>query len=181
MAQVLGRKYGGGEAGGLAMMDRVEAVAAEEGLLYRLKDTQRVNTVDAHRVLHLALETGGPALQGAVKERLLSAYFIEGRNIADHPTLIELGSAAGLSAETTVELLSTNRFRDEVFADAEQAAAYGANGVPFFVIDQKYGVSGAQPAEAFTQVLQQAWTAAHPQLEMLSDTADACGPDGCAI
>jgi len=69
-----------------------------------------------------------------------------------------------------------------VHADIAQARAYGANGVPFFVVDQRYGVSGAQPAEVFTELLDRAWTESHPAVEMVGTPgADACGPDGCAI
>ena len=82
VAESLGRKYGGGPEGGKAMIDRVEAVAAEEGLLFRHHASLRVGTVDTHRVLHLALETGGPELQGRLKEALLDAYFVQTENVA---------------------------------------------------------------------------------------------------
>src|SRR5690348_16774565 len=87
VAEALGRKYGGGPEAGRQMVDRVEAVAAEEGLLFRHHRSLRVGTVDAHRLLHLALETGDPALQGRLKEALLAAYFVETENVADHETL----------------------------------------------------------------------------------------------
>ena len=79
------------------------------------------------------------------------------------------------------EVLAGLEFQDEVYADIEQASAYGATGVPFFVIDQKYGVSGAQPAETFREVLERAWSDSHPQLQMLDGGHEACGPDGCEI
>ncbi|MDN5894387.1 MAG: DsbA family oxidoreductase, partial [Nocardioides sp.] len=86
----LAKKYGGGMDGARQMMDQVEAVAAEEGLLYRLSQTLRVNTVDAHRLLHLALHAHGPVVQGQLKEALLAAYFVEVRNVADHDTLTRI-------------------------------------------------------------------------------------------
>ncbi|GAB2983875.1 DsbA family oxidoreductase [Nocardioides montaniterrae] len=183
VAQALGRKYGGGEAAGREMIDRVEAVAAEEGMIWRHHSSQRVGTVDAHRLLHLALATGGPTLQGAFKERLLTAYFIEAANVADHAVLRDLALETGLDAGRVQEVLAGTEYTDEVYADQQQAAAYGATGVPFYVIDGRYGVSGAQPADAFAQVLQRAWDESHPAVEMIAD-ADAdgvCGPDGCAI
>lgn len=177
---VLARKYGGGVENAQRMMDQVEAVAAEEGLLYRLSETQRVNTVDAHRLLHLALEEHGREVQGRLKEALLSAYFIEVRNVADHATLTEIAVAAGLDGERVSAVLAGSEFRDEVYADVAQAGAYGATGVPFFVIAEKYGVSGAQPVEVFTNALQRAWAETRPALQMV-DGGEACGPDGCAI
>ena len=182
-AAMIARKYGQSAAGAQQMQDRVEAVAAEEGLVYRLSQTLHLNTVDAHRLIHLAHEQGGNELQGRVKEALLKAYFTDARNVADHAVLREVALAAGLEPTRVDEVLASREFEAEVHADAEQAQAYGATGVPFFVIDQKYGVSGAQPTEVFTQVLEKAWSASHPRIEVLAtgDGAEACGPDGCAI
>jgi predicted DsbA family dithiol-disulfide isomerase len=177
---MLARKYGQSAAGAKQMQDNVEAVAAEEGLIYRLSETLHLNTVDAHRLIHLAHEQGGTGLQGRVKEALLEAYFTEARNVADHAVLREVAVAAGLDAARVDEVLASREFEDDVHADAAQAQAYGASGVPFFVIDQKYGVSGAQPTEVFAQVLDRAWSESHPAIEVLA-TGDACGPDGCAI
>jgi predicted DsbA family dithiol-disulfide isomerase len=78
-------------------------------------------------------------------------------------------------------VLTGREFEAEVEADVDQAAAYGASGVPFYVVDRKYGVSGAQPVEVFSQVLEKAWSDAHPVLETVGGGEDACGPDGCAI
>ncbi|MET1061051.1 MAG: DsbA family oxidoreductase [Nocardioides sp.] len=178
VAESLGRKYGGGPEGGARMIDNVEAVAAEEGLVYRLHQAQRANTIDAHRLLHLALEQGGPTLQGTLKEALLAAYFTDARNVADHAVLRDVAVTAGVDPERVDAVLATTEYRDEVFADIEQAQAYGATGVPFFVIDRKYGVSGAQAADTFRQVLDRAWADAHPSLELVGG-GDACGPDGC--
>lgn len=182
VAESLGRKYGGGVEGGKAMIDRVEAVAAEEGLLFRHHASLRVSTVDAHRVLHLALETGGPELQGRLKEALLSAYFIETENVADHATLTRIATKVGLPQGRVTEVLASDEYADAVENDIREASALGANGVPFYVIDRKYGISGAQPSDTFAQVLEQAWSDAHPKLELVGGgDADACGPDGCAI
>jgi predicted DsbA family dithiol-disulfide isomerase len=180
VAESLGRKYGGGPEGGARMIDNVEAVAAEEGLVFRLHHAQRANTVDAHRLLHLALDQGGPALQGALKEALLAAYFTDARNVADHVELRDVAVSAGVDPERVDTVLASAEYLDEVYADIEQAQAYGATGVPFFVIDRKYGVSGAQPADTFRQVLDRAWADAHPSLELVGG-GDACGPDGCVV
>jgi len=178
VAESLGRKYGGGVEAGGRMIDRVEAVAAEEGLIFRLHQARRGNTVDAHRLLHLALAEGGPTQQGELKEALLAAYFTRAENPADPDVLRKAAADVGLDAGRVEEVLTGIEYRDEVYADIDRAAAYGATGVPFFVIDEKYGVSGAQPVEVFGQVLERAWSDAHPQLQLL-DSDDVCGPDGC--
>jgi predicted DsbA family dithiol-disulfide isomerase len=180
VAEVLGRKYGGGPEVGRQMVDRVEAVAAEEGLLFRHHQSLRVNTVDAHRVLHLALETGGPALQGRLKEALLSAYFVETENVADHDTLLRIAAGLGLDEVRIKEVLTGDEYADAVEADVREAVSLGATGVPFYVVDRKYGIAGAQPSDVFAQVLDKAWSESHPQLDVVGG-ADACGPDGCAI
>ena len=177
---MLARKYGQSPEGAQQMQDRVEAVAAEEGLVYRLAETLHLNTVDAHRLIHLAHQQGGNELQGRAKEALLQAYFTEARNVADHDVLREVATAAGLDAARVDEVLASREFEQDVHADVAQAQAYGATGVPFFVVDGKYGVSGAQPTETFTQVLERAWSESHPRIEVLAG-GDECGPDGCAI
>ena len=180
VAEALGRKYGGGPEAGRQMIDRVEAVAAEEGLLFRLHRSLRVGTLDAHRLLHLALETGGPVLQGRLEEALFSAYFVETENVADHATLLRLAVAVGLGEGRVREVLGSDEYADAVEADIREAAALGATGVPFYVVDRRYGVSGAQPSEVFSQVLERAWADGHPALDLVGG-ADACGPDGCAV
>ena len=158
------------------MIDRVEAVAAEEGMLWRHHDSKRVGTMDAHRLLHLALHDGGPELQGRVKEALLAAYFIDARNVADHDELRDIVTGAGLDAAAVDRVLGSTEYADEVWADIEQAQAFGATGVPFFVVDNKFGISGAQPVEAFAQVLERAWSESHPVVEMLAGGAGAAMP-----
>jgi predicted DsbA family dithiol-disulfide isomerase len=180
VAEALGRKYGGGPEAGTQMVDRVEAVAAEEGLLFRHHQSLRVNTVDAHRVLHLALETGGPALQGRLKEALLAAYFVETENVADHDTLSHIAAGVGLDEVRVKEVLTGDEYADAVEGDVREAVSLGATGVPFYVVDRKYGIAGAQPVEVFAQVLEKAWAESHPTLDVVGG-AEACGPDGCAL
>src|SRR3954451_12054296 len=99
------------------MVERTEAVAAEEGLLFRLGEGQRVNTVDAHRLLHLALETGGPTLQVALKEELLAAYFLRAENVADHALLRRTAEKVGLDTKTVDAVLDSDRYSDAVERD----------------------------------------------------------------
>ncbi len=185
VAEHLGSKYGGGEAAGRRMIAQVSSVAAEEGMTWRHAESAFVNTLDAHRLLHLAADqgkAGQPGLQAALKEALLAAYFQRAENVADHDVLRQVATDVGLDAGRVDEVLAGTEYRDDVLADQRQAAAYGAGGVPFFVIDAKYGLSGAQPASTFTQVLEQAWAESHPVLEMATGSDGVvCGPDGCEV
>jgi predicted DsbA family dithiol-disulfide isomerase len=181
---VLARKYGGGADSIATMMSRVSDLAAEEGLRFDYEHVAHTKTVDAHRLLHLALETGGPALQSDLKEALLSAYFTRGESMGDHAVLRRVAVQVGLDERRVDQVLGGDEFTDDVQADIARARAYGATGVPFFVIDAKFGISGAQPTDTFRQVLEQAWEAAHPVLALTSTGAPAgevCGPDGCAV
>ena len=108
------------------MVDRVEAVAAEEGMVWRHRESLHVGTVDAHRLLHLALHDGGTELQGRLKEALLSAYFAEARNVADHDVLREIAVGVGLDAAAVDRVLASDEHLAEVWADIERAQAYGA-------------------------------------------------------
>jgi predicted DsbA family dithiol-disulfide isomerase len=176
----LARKFGGHDRVA-EMQQHVTAAAAEEGLSFHLEQTLHVNTVDAHRLLHLALDQSGPVVQARLKEALMAAHFEEGRNLSDHAVLREIAVDNWLDGSRVDEVLAGRDYDDAVAADIAQARAYGATGVPFFVVDQKYSVSGAQPAAVFSQLLDQAWTASHPVLQMAGGDAEACGPDGCAI
>ena len=140
------------------MLERVTSVAAGAGLDYRFDLLKHTNTVKAHELLHFAKEQGR---QLELTERLMSAYFTEGRHLGRDDELVALAAEVGLDAEDARDALQSGRFLPAVRADQAQAAAYGINGVPFFVIDGKYGVSGAQPAEAFAQIVQQVWADDH--------------------
>ncbi|HEY0952926.1 DsbA family oxidoreductase [Nocardioides sp.] len=177
---VLARKYGRSEDEMRDMQQQLIELAAQDGLDFKLFETVHTNTVDAHRVLHLALETGG-ALQRDLKEALLAAYFTHARNVGDHDVLTEVAVATGLDETRVREVLAGTDYAEAVAADIAQARAYGATGVPFFVVDRRYGVSGAQPAAVFSQLLEQAWSESHPALQTVGGDAEACGPDGCAI
>lgn len=136
------------------MLDRVTGVAADAGLQYRFDLLKHTNTVKAHELLHFAKEQGR---QAETAERLMSAYFTEGRHLGREDELVALAVDAGLDGDAAREALRSGLYLPAVRADQEQAAAYGINGVPFFVIDGTYGVSGAQPAEAFSQIVRQIW------------------------
>ena len=179
----LAQKYGVGRAGALEMTRQVTGIAAGEGLEYDLEHAVAGNTRTAHRLLHAALHEGGPALQGAVQERLLRGYFTERVDVSDPDALTRLATEAGLPEAEAGLVAHGNAYADEVDADIAQAHAYGANGVPFFVLDRRYGVSGAQPLEVFTRALAQAWADRTPlTITAPPDGQDAsCGSDGCPI
>lgn len=177
----LADKYGTSHAQAQQMLEHMTEVAAGEGLDFSFDRAVAANTVDAHQVIHLAGERG---LQDAVKERLLRAYFTEGEAVGDQDVLVRLGAEAGLDAEEVRAVLAEGRYVDAVRADEAEAAALGARGVPFFVVDRRYGISGAQPAEQMLTVLERAWQESRPlTLVGAQDdaSAGACGPDGCAI
>jgi predicted DsbA family dithiol-disulfide isomerase len=138
-----------------AMIDRVVDIAAAVGLDYHYESIHQTNTVLAHELLHLAKARGR---QVELKERLLAAYFVEGRHVGRVDDLADLAAEVGLDRDEAVAALTDHRYLADVKADVAQAAAYGINGVPFFVFDQKYGVSGAQETATFRQVLEQVRT-----------------------
>jgi predicted DsbA family dithiol-disulfide isomerase len=156
MAEVLQRKYGMTEDQAAEANTKMTALAAGVGLEYHLDRVQRSNTLDAHRLIHLAATHG---LADAAEERLFSAYFTEGAAIGDRSTLVGLGVEVGLDAEEVERMLDGDDFIADVRSDEARATALGAGGVPFFAIDERYGVAGAQPADALLDVLDQAWAA----------------------
>ncbi len=135
------------------MNEHVTAMAAEVGLTYDLGKAVVANSFDAHRLSHFAKKHGR---QDAMEERLFKAYFTEGKNTADHGTLISLAVEAGLNAEEVRTMLAGTKFSDDVNRDIYEASQVGARGVPFFIFDNKFAVSGAQPTELFLQVLNKA-------------------------
>ncbi|HNM98482.1 MAG TPA: DsbA family oxidoreductase, partial [Marmoricola sp.] len=153
----LARKYGISTEQALANMAGVDAMAADEGLIFNQADAPHANTRDAHRLLHLALAEGGTAAQAALNERLLHNYFVDAKNPADRDLLRTSAIEAGLNLARVEAVLTSDEFDDAVAADVAQARAYGATGVPFFVVDQRYGIAGAQPTEAFSRTLEAAW------------------------
>ncbi|GAA2277595.1 DsbA family oxidoreductase [Streptomyces atrovirens] len=176
---MLTKKYGMSEAQAEAGEDNLGTQAAAEGLPYRTRGRDHGNTFDMHRLLHFAREQGR---QTELLDLLYRANFAEERSVFnDDERLVGLAGAAGLDADAVRAVLADPKaYADEVRADEREAAELGVNGVPFFVLDRKYGVSGAQPAEVFTQALTRAW-GERPPLTLVDGDAEACGPDGCAV
>jgi len=153
-AEQLQAKFGRSRAEIEAMLDRVTRMAAGEGLDFRFDLNRGGNSFDAHRLLHLAKARGR---QDAMKERLDRGTFTEGLAVSDHAELTALAVETGLDEAEVRDVLASDRYADAVRADEAEARALGISGVPFFVIDRRYGVSGAQPADLFVQGLTQAW------------------------
>lgn len=173
--EALARKYRTSVGEARSMMDRITDAAAEEGLDFDFSKAKGGNTFDAHRVIHFAKEEG---LGDAMKERLLLAYFNQGLAIHDHEVLADLAAEVGLDREAAAAVLTDGTFGAEVRQEEAEAMEIGVRGVPFFVVEGRYGVSGAQTPETFLQVLQKA--ASESKLQVVGG-ADECGPDGCAV
>ena len=151
-------KYGRSAAEVEEMDARMEQTAAADDLEYHLSaDGLTGNTFDAHRLVHLALDRG---LQDAVVERFFRGYFTEQRSLFDRPSLAALATDAGLDEDDVQRVLTAGTYAEAVTRDLREAQALGATGVPFFVLDHRYGVSGAQSVDVFSEVLSRAWTEA---------------------
>lgn len=171
----LGKRKGISTEDAKKMNDSVTAIAKEVGLEYNFDKAIINNTLDAHRLLHLAKSKG---VQNELKERLFRAYYTEGANIGDADTLLQLGTEMGLAADDIRNMLQTDQYKDEVGQDQYIAQQIGVSGVPFFVFNDKYAVSGAQATEVFAQVLDRVWDEEKPVLVENATDGGFCTPDG---
>jgi predicted DsbA family dithiol-disulfide isomerase len=174
VAADLARKKGMSLSETKQMMQHVTDMASEVGLVYDFDKAVVANTFTAHRLTHLAAKHG---LQDASEERLFTAYFTEGKNINDLETLVQLGVEIGLDAEEVRSVLVSDAYTKEVQQDIYEAQQVGVRGVPFFVFDNKYAVSGAQSSEVFTNVLQKVWSE-QPALQVLNFEGSSCDTEG---
>jgi predicted DsbA family dithiol-disulfide isomerase len=137
---------------------KMEERAAQDGLTFRMNDLRSGNTRDAHRLLHLAKDSDR---QADLVERLHRGYFTEQLSIFDHAVLTRIAVEAGLDRNEAADVLASEDYSPAVETDEAMAAALGVTGVPFFVIDRRYAFSGAQPAEAMSQLLDEVWAQEH--------------------
>jgi predicted DsbA family dithiol-disulfide isomerase len=174
----LAKKKGVPEAEGRRMNDYMTQAAKEVGLNYQFDIAIPANTFQAHQLIHFAAHQGQ---QGAMKERLFAAYYLEGRDLNELDTLLNLAAEIGLDTEAARQALEAGTYANEVRRDEYEAQQIGVRGVPFFVFEDKYAVSGAQPSEVFVEVLGKVWDESHPAKVLPTMLADgpACGPDGC--
>jgi predicted DsbA family dithiol-disulfide isomerase len=158
---------------------QVVEMAKTEGLTINFDKAVVANTKRAHQLIHLAKEYG---IQDQMKEALLQAYFTDGQNVDDLDTLIFMGEQLGLKKEKCIAALTSNQFDQAVDKDIYESRLVGVRGVPFFVLDRKYGISGAQPDEVFDQTLEKAWTEyanTNPELKISGEEkGDSCDAEG---
>jgi predicted DsbA family dithiol-disulfide isomerase len=154
----------------------VTEMAAKTGLEYNFDKAVIANSFDAHRLVQLAKQNG---LGDEAEERLFKAYFTEGKDISDHLTLIVLGNEIGLDGKQVKQMLDTDEFADEVRYEEKQARDIGINGVPYFVINDRYAVSGAREPEVFLHALEKSWQEyeqGNSQPVTIAQGKDACAP-----
>lgn len=160
------------------MTDRVSDSAKSIGLEFNFDQAVVANTHRAHQLLHLAKTKN---VQNELKEYLLEAQFVTGKNVDDLDTLMNIGESAGIEKELIEQTFNTNKFSDAVKADIKESQELGINGVPFFVFDRKYGISGAQTPEAFLQTIEKSyadWKEKQPKNKLETTTGDSCTTDG---
>ena len=171
----LAKKKGISAEEGRKMNDYMAGVAQEVGLQYDFDKTIPANTFLAHQLIHLGAHH---SRQDATKERLMAAYYIEGQDIGDIDTLVKLGTEVGLEATESRAALTAGTYAEAVRYDEYQAQQINVGGVPFFVFADKYAVSGAQPTELFSEILEKVWEEGKPGLTLVAD-GPVCGPEGC--
>ncbi|SEM20320.1 protein disulfide-isomerase [bacterium A37T11] len=160
------------------MVGNVASMALQAGLVLDFDHAIVANSFDAHRLIHLAKTHN---LGNVVKEKLFRAHFNEGKDIADATVLQQIGMEAGLGAAYVEAMLGSDQYAHEVAQDIEQARKIGVRGVPFFVFNDKYAISGAQPVENFRQTLEKSfaeWRAEHPERKLDVSEGPSCSADG---
>ncbi|WP_186580657.1 DsbA family oxidoreductase [Aquibacillus kalidii] len=178
----LATKFGTSEEQVIEMNQGLIQQAAEIGLTYNYDDMKPTNTFDAHRLAKYAQTVGK---ESEITEKLLYSYFTESKNVGDIETLIEIAEIVGLDKNKTSEVLNnTDAFADKVRADQKQAQQHQITGVPFFLINDKYAISGAQPLEAFQNAIQKVWEEENPKpqfLDLSSNNDFVCNDESCII
>lgn len=176
--ELLARKYGVPVEQAWTMNARMTEQARQEGLEFRLDIAKPGNTFDAHRLIHYA---GTVGKQEALVERLFRGYLCEGAAIGNADALVQLGADAGLDAEGVRRVLGTDAYSLEVRGDEARARQFGISGVPFFALDERLGVSGAQTPDVLLAALRQAYEEKTSLVVVAGGDADKCDEDGCSI
>ncbi|WP_370898459.1 DsbA family oxidoreductase [Chryseobacterium gossypii] len=171
-------KKGFPEAQAGQMIDRVVQMGKEAGIDFNFKTALITNTFSPHKLIHLSKKYGKAS---EMEEALFKAHFIEGKNVADTDVLVSLAGILGIDKEEAKQALDSDQFDDEVKQDIIEAKDNGITGVPFFVLNGKYAVSGAQPVELFENALQQTYNETVSPFKNLSDQENTCDSDGCSI
>ncbi|WP_459661508.1 DsbA family oxidoreductase [Acinetobacter calcoaceticus] len=166
----------GGKSGADAMMSHVKSAGELEGLIYNFNSMLFGDTLDAHAIVKLAQQKGVGEL---LTENFFKASITEGKSIFDHKVLVELANEVGVPREEANSAFSNISLKQEVLKDEASAHAMGASGVPLFIINNKYSISGAQPIETFLSALEQVWE--EKQNELMITEGQSCGINGCSI
>jgi len=172
---LLANKYGQTRDWAINSARHMEQKGDEIGLKFNFDKSISTNTFDAHRLIHLAKSKG---LQNEAKEALFKAYFQNGLHIGKHQILSQIGISIGLDAGEIASMLDSEMFAEEVRKDELKSQEYGIRGVPYFVIDSKYGISGAQPIEHFKQVLAKAHEESSSLIVETGEAGSSCDTDG---
>lgn len=178
MATMLSDKYRMSKEKAMESIANITNLASSEGLEYHLESAKMGNSFDAHRLLQLASLKG---LGDAMKERLLKAYFTDSMEISSQEVLVEIGTEVGLDAVELREMYAGDYMAQDVRNDEALASKYGITGVPFFVFESKYGVSGAQATEVFVEVLNKVSEESSAISVIGESGAPGCADDSCAI
>lgn len=159
---------------GKEMNNYMSGIAKDVGLVYNFDKAVVNNTMNAHRLLHLAKKEG---IQNEVKEKLFAAYYTDGKDVGDTEILVQVGESGGLNGEAIRTMLDSNEYLKEVRIDQFRGEQLGVEGVPFFIFNNKYAVSGAQSAEIFSNVLEKVWQEENPLVEVTA-SAGFCTAEG---
>lgn len=179
LVELIATKYGMGREQAQQAQQQIATLAAELGVVFNWQQARPGNTFDAHRLAHFAAERG---LGDAAQEQLMRAYFTEGQSVADHATLQAIGEAIGLPAAEVSQVLASDRYAAEVRRDEQIAQQQlQVSGVPFFVIDGRLAISGAQPIELFRRALRQAQDIRAPLTPMGGQDGAVCDGDACTL
>ena len=158
-------------------IEHISQMGIAEGLDFKYATTLFTNTMDAHRLTKLAQSKNDPELAEKIIEALFKAYFTDNKELADKELLQKIGEDAGLDAKEVKEVLSSDKYKDEVLLDEREAARYGIHAVPFFVVGQ-YGISGAQSVDGMKAAIMKVM---EESAEAVTEQGMSCGPDGCRI
>jgi predicted DsbA family dithiol-disulfide isomerase len=172
MDEMLSERYGRSVKWAKQMNEQVSNTAKEAGLNFNLAKAHFTNTLDAHKLIHLAKKHG---VQDQAKEKLLSAYFVEGIHIGRLESLIKIGEELGLPKEELTKVLESNEYEKEITQEIREGQKFGLTGVPFFVFNRKYAISGAQPSKVFLDLLNSIWK------DDFSNETDSSEKNSCSI
>ncbi|WBX97338.1 DsbA family oxidoreductase [Chryseobacterium gambrini] len=171
-------KKGFPEAQAQQMIAQVKQMGSGAGIDFNFEKALITNTFSAHKLLHLAKKYNKA---NEMEEALFIAHFVDGKNVGDVETLVNIAGSLGIDREEAQKVLASEEYHQEISSDITEARNNGVSGVPFFVLNGKYAVSGAQPVELFASALQQTYNETVTPLQNLSDNGASCDTDGCEI